>query len=148
MKTKIFITVIVAFLSVANIYAGNPDVIVYTNEETTEQGCVKEYTTVEKETLKPVSKTVYQYDSDNKIQRKIFYGWNEEQGWESIQKYDYEYNLNGQIITLVYTEWDEQLKTWSAQSEQLIHVYDLDGKFLAIKRLYINNAMGNLLAEK
>lgn len=148
MKTRIFITIAAAFLLVSNIYAAEPATKVYTNEETTKYGCVKEFITVENETLRPLSKTVYKYDTNNHMQAKVLYKWNDTKGWESVQKYDYEYNLSGQIATLIYTKWDERLNTWSAQSEQLIHVYDAEGKFLAVRLIQVNNALTNLMAEK
>ncbi|WP_081852567.1 DUF3836 domain-containing protein [Prevotella sp. 10(H)] len=148
MKTIIIILAAVLSLSMANVYAGNPKTVVYSNEDVTDKGVVKEFISYNTEVSRPLKKSVYQYSPDGILFKKTVYNWNSEAGWIGMQKYDYECDNKGHMVNLIYTEWDSKLNTWSCQSEQLVHVYDYDGELLATKQIHINNDVSHVLSQK
>ncbi len=148
MKANIVTSILIAFLSVVNISASEPKTKVYTNPESTELGLVKEFTSCNSETSQAISKSVYQYDTEGSLQKKVLYKWDNNLGWVGIQKYDYEYDNDKLVVNLIYTEWDTKMNTWSTKSEQFLHVYNTDGEFLAIKQIHIDNDSRNLVTQR
>ncbi len=148
MKANIVTSILIAFLSIVNISAVEATTKVYTNAEVTEFGSIKEFTSYNPETSQAISKSVYQYDMKGNIQTKVLYKWDSNVGWIGTQKYDYNYNNDKQIVNLIYTEWDNNLNTWSTKSKQLVHVYSTEGDFLAIEQIEMNNDLDNLVTQK
>ena len=148
MKVNIVTSILIAFLSIVNISAVESRTKVYTNAEVTEFGSIKEFTSYNPETSQAISKSVYQYDMKGNIQTKVLYKWDSNVGWIGTQKYDYNYNNDKQIVNLIYTEWDNNLNTWSTKSKQLVHVYSTEGDFLAIEQIEMNNSLDNLVTQK
>jgi len=140
MKARILSLAVVVLLSVVSIYASNPKTKVYSNIN----GTTKEYTTVDAETMKALSKTTYIYDANGMLQERALYKWNDAKGWTGIQKYVYSYNDN-KTATIVYTKWDKDLAAWSGTSQHLIHVYGLDGDLLAVENIEVSE---HLVAAK
>lgn len=99
------------FLSVS-VYATNLETIVYSNVETTEAGCVKEFLVCEKDSKAPISKMVYLYDADGRMQEKTTYEWDHTEGWIGIQKYEYSYDVNNQPSVPVLRKWDKKKNNW------------------------------------
>lgn len=148
MKTIILTSVLTAFLSVTSLYAGEPKTRVYSNEEISATGVVKELISYDTEMGGPLDKTIYYYNQDGLLQKKALYKWDGNTGWIGSQKYDYECNGDGKIINLIYTEWNDKLNTWSCRSEQLVHIYDSEGELLATKQIHINNDTNYLMSQK
>lgn len=146
MKAIILASLLVVFLSLSSVFAQGQGRKVLANIETTKSGTVKEYVEVESETLKPLMKTVYQYGTNNNIRTKVCYNWDEASGWVNEKKYEYEYNRAGKVKNLVYTKWDENQQAWSSESERFFHVYDSNGKLLAVKQIRVNRAQGVFIA--
>jgi len=136
MKTNIFLSLlVVAFLATVNVNATDPNKKMYHNVETTESGSIKEVITFKENNTDPELKTVYYYGLAEELQKKVMYKWSHSKGWISYKKYDYEYNAEGLVSNLFYTEWDKKLDTWSSKSTQFMHVYDDNGKFFAMKKI-------------
>ncbi len=136
MKTSIITSVLVAFVSVMSLSAGNPRTTVYENVETTDAGVKKEYVKYNNEISAADSKVVYFYDADGKMDSKVFYKWNSQEGWVENQKYEYQYNNENQVSYLTFTKWDDKNK---AEMEQLVHIYDNDGNLMAVEKIDLNN---------
>ena len=136
MKTKIFLSLLaVAVLSTATLSATNPNKKIYQNIESTEFGTTKELISFKEDSGEPAAKAIYYYGTEGKLQKKVMYIWSDANGWESYNKYDYEYNNNGRISNMIYTAWDKKLDVWSPKSLKLIYVYDNNGKFYAMKKI-------------
>ncbi|EGJ99865.1 MULTISPECIES: DUF3836 domain-containing protein [Dysgonomonas] len=148
MKAIILTSVLTAFLSVTSLYAGEPKTKVYSNEETSATGVIKELISYDTELGCPIDKAIYHYNPDGLLQKKTLYKWDRNAGWIGSQKYDYECNGDGKIINLIYTEWNDKLNTWSCRSEQLVHIYDTEGELLATKQIHINNDSTYLMSQK
>lgn len=148
MKARILTSILVVVFSVTCLFAANPKNNIYTNTETTEMGSVKEYTFCDKETLKPLKKTVYQYDATGATVQKTTYKWDESFGWAALQKYSYEYNENGKIVNLIYTEWDKGLGTWAKNSDHMLHIYNMNGELLSIRQLHVDDSADYFITLK
>lgn len=146
MKATVLTTILVAFLSIVNVSASEPKTKIYNNIETTENGCIKEYTFINLETLSPEKKSVYEYNAEGLLLTKTEYKWKSEGGWAGFQKYEYEYNQNNKLTYLTHTEWDSKLNTWSETSKQLAHLYDENGQLLTVKEIQIAN--GHYMAQQ
>lgn len=111
MKAKnLFSLLAVLFLS-ASIYANTPETVTFSNVEKTESGCVKEFIFCDKSTSTPLTKTVYRYDAEERMQEKATYEWNDSKGWIGIQKYDYVYDDNNRP-TARLTKWNNKTNDW------------------------------------
>jgi hypothetical protein len=146
MKAIILTSVLVALFSFSNIYAVNSTDKVYSNIESNEFGCVKEFITVDSETSIAKSKVVYVYDVDGILQTKVLYRWSNTAGWVGIQKYEYKFSCK-KVVTMIYTEWDKNIDTWSAKAEYLTHIYNINGELLTVVRTQVDNN-SNLLVKK
>jgi len=133
MKATILTSVLVAFLSVANVFAQETEKKVLTNIEQTESGSVKELTYLNEETSQAEKKTAYHYDENDVLLQKIDYKWNSHDGWIPTQKYEYEYNAEGKVSNVTFTKWDEKKNKWSDKARQTAHIYNKQGESLAIK---------------
>lgn len=137
------LTSVLALLSLTSVSAQK----MYTNVDKNDSGSVKECTFVNDETLSPEAKTVYVYDESDNLLDKTVYTWDNQKGWVGVHKYDYEYNRSGVVSNLVYTKWNKQLSAWSTKSQHYLHIYDLNGEFLSVKHIEVNNDV-NLMAGK
>ena len=138
MKARILTSILAVVFSVAILNAANPNSVKYTNEETTAAGTVKEYTFCEKETLKPLNRAVYQYNANGELLEKVYYKWDNNTGWVSVQKYNYEYQDN-KVASLIYSEWDSSLGTWSENPEYITYVYNKNGELLTLQDIIENS---------
>lgn len=119
MKTNIFLSLlVVAMLSTFSLSAANPDKKVYQNIETTESGSIKEMISL-KSNNSPDCKTIYYYGAKGELQKKVMYKWSNK-GWVNYKKYDYEYNADGLVANLFYTEWD---KNWIHGHQNLFNLF-------------------------
>jgi len=135
MKTLIITSVLAAFVSVASLSAGTPKTKVYENIETTDAGCKKEYVTYNEAISRAENKTVYYYNSNGNLDNKTFYRWDNEAGWVLVQEYNYRYNNEGKVAYLTFTKWDNNK---SVQVDQLVHIYDNEGNFMAVEKINLN----------
>ncbi|GAB6009617.1 DUF3836 domain-containing protein [Dysgonomonas reticulitermitis] len=117
MKARILTSVLVAVFAVSTVVAGNPKTNIYSNTEHKENGCTKEYITMDSE-LRPEKKTIYEYVDDCMLEKST-YRWNSEKGWVSIQKYTYEYNEKGKPANLIYTEYGRNGELLSAKQVEV-----------------------------
>ena len=139
MKTNIFLSLlVVAMLYTFSLNAANPDKKVFQNIKTTESGSIKELISFN-DNDSPECKTIYYYGTKGELQKKVLYKWSGSKGWINYKKYEYDYNADGLVANLFYTEWDKKLDTWSPKSIQFIHVYDDNGKFFAMKKIENND---------
>jgi len=114
MKTRTLLSLFVVCFITVNTFASNPETITFSNVEKTESGCVKEFLSCDKETNAPLSKTVYQYDAEDRLQEKATYEWNESRKeWLGIKKYLYSYDENNQPTTPVLLKWNKKTNDWS-----------------------------------
>lgn len=114
MKAKnLFSLLAVLFLS-ASIYANTPETVTFSNVEKTENGCVKEFIFCDKNTNSPLTKTVYQYDAEERMQEKATYQWDSSKGWIGIQKHIYTYDSNN-LPTPNLVKWNRGNNNWSDQ---------------------------------
>lgn len=134
MKTTILTSLLIACLSVANIFAQGTEKKVLTNIETTETGSVKELTFLNEETSQVDKKVVYQYDKEDKLLKKVDYKWRSDEGWIPTQKYEYEYDAEGKSSNVTFVKWDEKRNRWDEKnSKTMAHVYTDQGELIAVK---------------
>ncbi|MDR3058998.1 MAG: DUF3836 domain-containing protein, partial [Prevotella sp.] len=95
---KLFSLFAILFLSLS-IYANDPETVMFSNVETTETGCVKEFLFCDKDTNAPLTKTIYRYNAAGHMQEKATYEWKGDKGWTGVQKYEYTYNSDNQPAT-------------------------------------------------
>lgn len=148
MKAIVLTSILAVLLSVSGLHASEPKNRILNNQETTEFGVMKECISLDEITSKPLDRTVYLYNTTGQLQERICYVWNSKTGWTGSQRYEYEYNQNGQIANLIYTAWNKGLASWSPKSQHIIHIYNIDGSFLATKRIEVNNIEDSLVAVK
>ncbi|MFT3993372.1 MAG: DUF3836 domain-containing protein [Dysgonomonas sp.] len=107
-------TIIMSFIAVLfatnNLSAQNTKM--YTNIEETKDGINKEYTIIDNDTEKPITKYAYKIDADgNRISRST-YVWDQYEGWVGSQKTEYKYDEKNNPISYTYTKWDKRTKDW------------------------------------
>lgn len=147
MKTTILTSVFAVLVSVANLSARN--VTTYSNVEVTSSGTNKEYVSIDNETSKPVTKELYDYGIDGKLEVKKISKWDDSKGWVNSSKYEYQYNEVGKVSNVIYTKWNEKTNSWSDKSEFLVHIYNENDEILSIKQIQIENNIDNtLLTQK
>ncbi|MDU1892206.1 MAG: DUF3836 domain-containing protein [Dysgonomonas sp.] len=113
MKAKAFFSLFVILFFSANIFAATPEKVMFSNIEETESGKVKEILFCDKDTNAPLTKTIYKYDTEGKIEHKASYEWNRSHGWVGTQKYEYTYDENNTPSTPVVKKWDKKTKDWT-----------------------------------
>lgn len=134
MKTVILTSVLVAFLSIANIFAQGTEKKVLTNIEQTEVGSTKELTYLSEDSSEVEKKIVYHYDLNDILLDKIDYKWDSNEGWVPTQKYEYEYNVEGKVSNVTFTKWDSKRNQWdNDNSKTTAHIYNEQGEFIAVK---------------
>jgi hypothetical protein len=111
MKAKFFFSLLVVLFLYTTTYANTPETIVLSNIEQTEDGCIKEFLSCDKNTNAPLSKTIYRYDAEGRIMDKATYEWSGSKGWTGIQKYTYEYDANNLPIPSV-VKWNRKSNNW------------------------------------
>lgn len=77
----------------------------------------------------PRTRTLYQYDKDNNIILKEYYGsWNTSKSeWVGNSKFVYEYdNYGNLLLSEEYNNWDPETKTWLGKL-RLVNAYDSNG---------------------
>lgn len=147
MKTTILTSVFAVLVSVANLSARN--VTTYSNVEVNRAGTNKEYVSIDNETSKPVTKELYDYGIDGKLEVKKISKWDDSKGWVNSSKYEYQYNEVGKVSNVTYTKWNEKTNSWSDKSEFLVHIYNENDEILSIKQIQIENNIDNtLLTQK
>lgn len=143
MKAIILTSVFAVLVSVANLSARN--VKTYSNVETNETGTKKEYVSIDVETSNPLTKELYNYSADGKLEVKKISNWNENKGWVNSAKYEYQYNEVGKVSNVTYTKWNEKTNSWSDKSEFLAHIYNENNEILSIKQIQIENNVDSTL---
>lgn len=113
MKTKTFFSLLVTFCFSVTMFAATPEKVMFSNVEETENGKVKEILFCDKETNAPLTKTIYKYDAEGKMEHKATYEWHSYHGWIGIQKYEYSYDANNKPSTPIVKKWDKKKKDWS-----------------------------------
>lgn len=142
---SIFLTSVLAVLSLTSVVAGNPKKKIFSNIENHNKGCIKEYVIADKN-LKPEERAVFECDTNGKLLTRVLYKWDAEAGlWTTIHKHDYSYNESGQVANVVYTRWDNKQQRWSSKSQHAVFSYNVDGKLLSVQQVEIN---GRMIAEK
>lgn len=139
MKTIVLTMILTSLLSITNISAITSKNIIYNNIEVTENGCKKEYIIYDEKASKIVSKITYQYDPKGYIQKRTFYKSDYDCGWKAVQKYEYTYNDAKHINYVTHTKWDKKSKNWATKSERLNHIYNNEGKLIAVNKIEIND---------
>lgn len=109
---KLLFSFLSVFILSVSIYASNPETIVFTNIENTENGCVKEYLFCDKETNAPQSKAVYFYDVEGRMLEKTMYEWDSLKGWVGVKKFEYNYDENNQPMIPTLKKWDSKNNKW------------------------------------
>lgn len=134
MKAAILTSVLVAFLSVANIFANDTEKKVLTNIEQTESGSTKELIYLSEHSSEVEKKVVYHYDLNDNLLDKIDYKWDSHEGWVPTQKYEYEYNVEGKVSNVTFTKWDSKKKRWeNGKSKTTAHIYNEQGELMAVR---------------
>lgn len=147
MKAILLTPVFAVLLSVVNVSAKN--VKTYSNVETNETGTKKEYVSLDGKTSNPLTKELYDYSIDGKLDMKKISKWDENKGWINNAKYEYQYNEVGKISYVIYTKWNEKTNAWSDKSDFLAHIYNENDEILSIKQIQIENNIDNtLLTQK
>lgn len=104
----IILSIAVLVLSSLNLKAADDYTVVFTNvDENT-----KECTTVDRQTLQPISKTVYENNIQGLRVSKINYSWDESKGWISRSRQIYSYNEDNSLIGVSFQVWDVNKQIW------------------------------------
>lgn len=144
----IILTSILTVLSLTNLTAGNPKGRVLCNVENHAGGLTKEYIVADKN-LRPESKAIFEYDANGALLSRVLYQWNaKKQNWTTIHRHKYEYNEDGQVNKVSFTQWDNRLKAWSPKSQYLLHSYDDRGKLLSAKQIQVKEEREMFIVEK
>jgi len=132
--------------------AQNPKVKMYHNVNETGKECIKEFISYDTEISLPLLKYIYIYDDQENLLNMTICAWNQHiNKWMNEKKYEYTYNVNGQIILTTFTVWDKKQMKWSKKSHQMIYEYDKEGQFLSLTKTETNNSTNNntnLLVQK
>jgi len=137
-----FISATVALFFSISISA-QKNITVYNNSD--ELAKTKEYTLIDKNESKVLSKVKYTFDDLGQRINKISYSWNSTKGWIASDKYEYKYNDKKKLEELSYTKWDSKINDWSEKSDRIIHIYDSNGILFSTEEIQIENSKENLL---
>ncbi len=148
MKAILLTAIITILLSIGNIHAGNPKGIVYSNDVVSDRGLIRESVLLNEKTSQPLERVIYRYNNEGVMESRVVYKWKTDFGWIAFQKYEYECNRENKVINITFTRWDDKRNAWSNRSKQVLHIYDANGKFLALKQFEINNEMNNLITQR
>ena len=141
MKTTIITLAVVALLSIGNVFGKDR---LYKSVETN-NGAHSTITTVCKgvneKYLSPVRRYIVTSDLNGNPVEKAVYIWNNDSGsWEAFQKYNYDYTMDGQLLSLAFTEWNKTTDSWgeNVQYAILINNKSEDINFLSIESIDSN----------
>ncbi|NDV96284.1 DUF3836 domain-containing protein [Dysgonomonas sp. 521] len=150
MKTRFFIPICILLFSCTTLFAQkkqDKNTVKYVKVD--EANHTKEYIAYNKRNKETSIRTVYQYDdSNNRIKRTTYMWNNSKREWVEARRYEYINNKDNQLAYIVYTKWDKDTNRWADKSELLIHLYDKDGKFVAIQKVEMNSQDNSLLSLK
>lgn len=146
MKTKALI-ILFSFFICFSLYAQNEDSIkVYSNINKSENGTSKEYIVYNNVNPQILTKVIYAFDLEGKRTERVLYLSDNKNKWIPIQMHSYKYNEEGRITDIIYTIWNKNKKCWNEKSDYLTHIYDNDGKLLAVNKKTFRTASN--LAQK
>jgi len=143
MKATLLTSVFVALFFSANLNANN--VKTYSNIESGEFGTKKEFVSVKSETLEPLKKENYCYDTTGRLSEKTISKWSYEKGWENVGRYEYRYNETGNVASVIYTEWNKVDNDWASKEYFLVHVYNENDEFLSVEQFEIGTTNNNYI---
>ncbi|WP_029903086.1 hypothetical protein [Prevotella sp. 10(H)] len=84
-------------------------------------------------------KTVRYQNEDGKCTQMITYVRKSKDNWEPVKKYVYDYDKEGNLINMTYSEWNQRSGRWSEAKSQLVYNYDSQGELIAMKQVNIYN---------
>ena len=148
MKTKVFIPICILLLSCITLFAQkrqDKNTVKYVKVDETNH--TKEYIEYDKGNWETSFRTVYQYDDNNNRIKRTSYSWNKKKGWIGSRKYEFINDKDNKLAYIIYTEWDKNRNEWADKSKLFIHLYDKDGKFVAIQKVDMDSR-DNLLSLK
>lgn len=112
MKATNLLSLFIALFFSVGIYASNPETITLSNIEQTETGYVKEFLSCDKDTNAPLTKTVYEYDAENRLLEKAIYKWDTNEGWVGSKKYVYAYDESNRPLAPQIVKWNKKTNEW------------------------------------
>jgi hypothetical protein len=128
MKIKKLIAIAVISVSTVSLYAQEITTVKNYPQK-------KEYIKYNKNNRQYMSKTIYQYEQNGNVIDRVTYKWNKHYGWIATTSHKYKYNNNNQIQNIYYTKWDFSKEQWANKSENIIHLYDPNGKLMSIEQI-------------
>jgi hypothetical protein len=134
MKAKVLtpVLVVVMFLMSLSIYGQNNDVIVYDNVVDCGTYVKKEFVKVDKTSLYPISKRVHIYDgAGERVEATEYYVW-ASNGWKVVKKYEYEYDRDDVLLSMLCSKWDNFKRRWSNEVELTTYSYNDNGELADI----------------
>lgn len=141
MKTTIITLAALALLSIGNVFGKDQ---LYKSVEANNEAHSTTTTIckgVNEKYLSPMKRYIVTSDLNGNPVEKAIYVWNDDSGsWEAFQKYNYDYAMDGQLLSLAFTEWDKTADSWgeSVQYAMLINNKPEDINFLSIELIDSN----------
>lgn len=91
-------------------------------------------------TLTPCTQNVFCYDSNKSLKERISYKWNSETNkWIAIGRHTFEYNADGKLTNVAYSEWNKTIKSWSTDVKYAMYIYDENNEDSPVKYLTVTN---------
>lgn len=136
MKATIITLAVAALLSVSNSFGSNT---IYKSVETNEQDRTITTTVCQGENekyLSPIKRYVIVSDSNGSPIEKKIYEWNSDnRSWVAIQKYNYDYNADGKLLSLAFTQWNKITDTWAEDVQYAMYINDTNEENLSVNYL-------------
>lgn len=140
MKIAIITLAVALFLSIGNSFGSNT---IYKNVEgSKDAGSITTtvYNSSDAKNLEPLKQTVFKYNSDKSLKERNSYKWNSNsKEWVAIGRYKYEYNINGELINVSYTSWNELSKSWNNDVQYAMYIYDENNVYSPVKYLSVTD---------
>lgn len=81
----------------------------------------------------PYAKHIVKLSNEKEAKEKTIYTWNSNKYmWTESQKYEYHYNLSGEMEYLSFTTWNKALNMWEDNVQYTIYIYNAENDLLTI----------------
>ena len=136
MKAKIVSVALAGLFILGNVgmgFAGNKEIYKNIDKNEAEKTVTTEIFDGESDAnLRPLGKHTVRYSDDGNLIEKTNYKWDSEKGWIAQSKYDYYYDIAGNMSALEYVKWNEKENGWGKDSYLTMYIHTSEGELLTI----------------